>query len=549
MAVTIQEKPFTFDFAGNRTRFLLRGTPVSTNGRRSVSRFVINTLPSEHLAVRFGNDSFEFAITTPAQARNTPNAIANYSNTASLRTELISKIAENYYISRLYDVVVDEDLALTFTSKDYGGDIVSIDDYGSGDIDVVSQIAGIARVEKPNYQVFARFEITRHHEGGVQTIESPEMLLHPGSDNIAELPVEILRSYFSAADVPSPTETYAAHILQYATLKYRLTFSDVYGDNPAVGVLKHSAEMFLSAGCSDEEHRSMNRADWVTGMGANKRLSEYTDIRNYGCDSGLIFRSFRDMPQYAYFMLFASSKPNTYSRNLTVNVTIRRSNGTTLLLNPGVFTITNYNIVRMPLSVAALGLSAYSQDILSYSVHVSNALGEVWTRTFVLESKPYGAQVFLLQNRYGVLESLYAETESLEERTEGGETVQNGIAGIDITDRSTIHTARTGYRGRRELQLVADAMRGRFNYRIVDGKAVPISVIPDTLTVKDDEEDLLSAEFRYRFNTPLAGHGTSPLPINPDGIEIWEDTEVWRDSAHSLLPPTNIIANQFNKSL
>lgn len=549
MAVTIQEKPFTFDFAGNRTRFLLRGTPVSVNGRKSESVYKIQNLPSHFLVVSFSDERYFFIITSATLAKNCPDRIANHTNASSLKAELQSKIAENYYISRHYDVTIDDDLTLTFVSKQYGADTVTISGIEGDSILLLSKTDGIERKMKSNYQVFARFEITRHHEGGVQTVESPEMLLHPGSDNIAELPVEILRSYFSAADIPSPTETYAAHILQYATLKYRLTFSEVYGDNPAVGVLKHSAEMFLSAGCSDEEHRSMNRADWVTGMGANKRLSEHTDIRNYGCDSGLTVRSFHDMPQYAYFMLFADSKPSTYSKSLTVNVTIRRSNGTTLLFNPGVFIITNYNIVRMPLSVAALGLSAYSQDILSYSVHVSNALGEVWTRTFVLESKPYGAQVFLLQNRYGVLESLYAETESLEERTEGSETVQNGIAGIDITDRSTIHTARTGYRGRRELQLVADAMRGRFNYRIVDGKAVPISVIPDTLTVKDDEEDLLSAEFHYRFNTPLAGHGTSPLPINPDGIEIWEDTEVWRDSAHSLLPPTNIIANQFNKSL
>ena len=37
--------------------------------------------------------------------------------------------------------------------------------------------------------------------------------------------------------------------------------------------------------------------------------------------------------------------------------------------------------------------------------------------------------------------------------------MKNGVVGADITDTATVHTARTGYRTAREIQLVADAMR------------------------------------------------------------------------------------------
>ena len=543
MAVTIREQPHPLDFAGNCPRFLLKGTPVATAGSKSRSAWRVNALPSSVLTVGFGDTVLDFQITSPYQARDRADRIAGYNDTSMLKKELQSKIAEHYTISRHYDVTLADDLTLTFLSKEYGGEVVTVDGNGSGNIEQLEQVSGVARVLHPNYGVLARFEVTRYSGGAVQTLETPDMILHLDADDLAELPLDILRSYFTAADVPSLAETFAAYPLQYATLKFRLTYSDVSGEIPQVGVLKHSQEAMLSAGRLDDTHQALNLADWETDMGSAAKLSEYTDIRDFGSPTGLTVRSYAELPQYAYFLLFNTLESASHSRQLNVGVIVRMKDGGIHTANQGQVTVANYNIVRLPLSVAALGLDP--SGMLSYTVSIRNESGAKWTRTYVLGRKPVGAQEFLLQSRYGLLESLSTDTSAVEEQTDGSDTVKNGVVGADITDTATVHTARTGYRTAREIQLVADAMRSRHNYRIIGGRAVPIAVIPDTLTVTDTAEDLMEAEFQYRFNKPATTTSTGNLPALPNRLDRWDDVLLWVDDLQRNAARQNEIANQY----
>ena len=546
MAVTLREQPNPLDFAGNGTRFVLRGAPILTAGSKSRSVWRVNALPSSVLTVGFGGTVLDFQISTPYQAKDNALRIAAYTDTGMLRNELTTKIAGNYTIARLYDVTVADDLTLTFLSKDYGGEAVTLDGSGSGDIGQVEQAAGVARVQRPNYGVLAWFEVTRYNGGAVQELSTPDMILHLDTDNLAELPLEILRHYFAAADVPSLTETFNAYPLLYATLKYRLAYTDVSGEIPQTGVVKRSQECILTAGRLDDSHHALNLADWQTAMGASATLSEYKDIRDFASPTGLTVRTYASLPQYAYFLLFNIYQDNAHTRSLAVRVDVRTKDGHTFTLDMGSVTVQNYNIVRIPLSPSALGIPS-ADDVLSYTVTAKNATGEVWTRTFVLERKPHGTQEFLLQNRYGLLETLSTYTSAVEEETEGSDTVKNGVVGADITDTATVHTARTGYKTEREIQLVADAMRNRFNYRIVDGRAVPIAILPDTLTITDTAEDLVEAEFQYRFNKPTTAK-TGNLPVNPGTVEKWDDELIWRDDLQRTGVRQNEIATHYNRT-
>ena len=423
---------------------------------------------------------------------------------------------------------------------------MTLDGNGSGDIEQVEQTTGVARVQRPNYGVLAWFEVTRYNGGAVQELATPDMILHLGADNIAELPLEILRHYFAAADVPSLTETFNAYPLLYATLKYRLAYTDVSGEIPQAGVVKRSQECILTAGRLDDSHHALNLADWQTSMGASATLSEYKDIRDFASPTGLTVRTYTTLPQYAYFLLFNIYQDNAHTKSLAVRVDVRTKDGHTFPLDMGSVTVQNYNIVRIPLSPSALGIPS-ADDVLSYTVTAQNASGAVWARTFVLERKPHGAQEFLLQNRHGLLETLSTYTSAVEEETDGSDTVKNGVVGADITDTATVHTARTGYKPEREIQLVADAMRGRFNYRIIDGRAVPIAILPDTLTVTDTAEDLLEAEFQYRFNKPSTAK-TGNLPVNPGTVEKWDDELIWRDDIVRTSARQNEIATHYNRT-
>lgn len=544
MAVTIREQPHPLDFAGNGTRFLLKGTPTLTAGSKSRSVWRVDALPSSVLTVGFGDTVLDFQITSPYQARDRADRIAGYTDTSMLKKELQSKIAEHYTISRHYDVTLADDLTLTFVSKDYGGETVTLDGNGSGDIEQMGQTAGVARVQRPNYGVLAWFEVTRYIGGAVQELATPEIILHLDADNLVGLPLEILRSYFAAADVPSLTETFNAYPLLYATLKYRLAYTDISGEVPQAGVLKWSQEFILTAGGLDDRHHALNLADWQTTMGTVATLSEYKDIRDFASPTGLTVRTYASLPQYVYFLLFNIYQDTAHTRGLVVKVDVRLKDGHTFSLDMGTVTVQNFNIVRVPLSAAALGIPSV-EDVLSYTVIAGNNKGETWTRTFVLERKPHGAQEFLLQNRYGLLETLATDTSAVEEQTEGSDTVKNGVVGVDITDTATVHTARTGYKTEREIRLVAEAMRNRFNFRYVDGKAVPIAILPDTLTVTDTAEDLISAEFQYRFNKPATAK-TGNLPVDPGTVERWDDDLIWRDNLQRAGVRQNEIANQYN---
>ena len=299
----------------------------------------------------------------------------------------------------------------------------------------------------------------------------------------------------------------------------------------------------LSAGRLDDTHQALNLADWETDMGAAAKLSEYTDIRDFGSPTGLTVRSYAELPQYAYFLLFNTLESASHSRQLNVGVIVRMKDGGIHTANQGQVTVANYNIVRLPLSVAALGLDP--SGMLSYTVSIRNESGAKWTRTYVLGRKPIGAQEFLLQSRYGLLESLSTVTSAVEEQTDGSDTVKNGVVGADITDTATVHTARTGYRTAREIQLVADAMRNRHNYRIIGDRAVPIAVIPDTLTVTDTAEDLMEAEFQYRFNKPATTTSTGNLPALPNRLDRWDDVLLWVDDLQRNAARQNEIANQY----
>ena len=546
MAVTIREQPHPLDFAGNGTRFLLKGTPILTAGSKSRSVWRVDALPSSVLTVTFGDTVLDFQISTPYQAHDNAQRIAAYTDTGMLRTELTTKIAGNYTIARFYEVIVSNDLTLTFRSYDYGGEVVTLDGNGSGDIEQVEQVAGVARVQRPNYGVLAWYEVTRYNGGAVQELVTPDMILHLDADNLAELPLEILRHYFAAADVPSLTETFNAYPLLYATLKYRLAYTDVSGEVPQAGVVKRSQECILTAGRLDDRHHALNLADWQTAMGASATLSEYKDIRDFASPTGLTVRTNTSLPQYAYFLLFNIYQNTTHTRSLAVRVDVRTKDGHTFSLDMGSVTVQNYNIVRIPLSPSALGIPS-ADDVLSYTVTAQNASGAVWSRTFVLERKPHGAQEFLLQNRYGLLETLSTYTSAVDEQTDGSDTVKNGVVGVDVTDTATVHTARTGYKPEREIQLVADAMRNRFNYRYVDGRAVPIAILPDTLTVTDTAEDLVEAEFQYRFNKPTTAK-TGNLPVNPGTVEKWDDDLTWRDDIVRTSARQNEIATHYNRT-
>jgi hypothetical protein len=497
MSATITENPFLFDFANNSLKFKLSGTPVAVTGKKAVTKYKINIQPraNYYLTVKYGIKKYVFYFRNTTAAQNEPYEIYLYSTTAQKQGELIKKIAQNYYIEKDFAVTVSNTLEITFTARQNGGENVILETNDTAaNIQLVSQTAGVAKSEKADYKLFAKLEVTRLSSPNT-TLQTPEMWLHVDAAGKAALPLALLRSYFPDAEKPGLSQKFAAYAIKNVLIKYRLVYSDYF--DGLVQVQKYSDILYLVNGKVSEKQRALNRSDWECPMGGGNALYSFARPRSYGSASGLSIKSYTNMQQYAYFMFFGN---NTTSQ-LQFRVNIKNQNGGTKTIYPGALIISNYSIVRVPLSVYALSLQNHSTQIFSYTVSVYHASypNNVWTRTFVLQEKPFYAKEFLLQNRYGVLESFFVDNEMVEKKVDGEQIMYEDKVEIDIQDISTTYTARTGYKSDFELKLLADAIENKNNYKIVNGTLFPITILPDTLTVFDESEDLQSAEFQYVF--------------------------------------------------
>lgn len=56
----------------------------------------------------------------------------------------------------------------------------------------------------------------------------------------------------------------------------------------------------------------------------------------------------------------------------------------------------------------------------------------------------------------------------------------------------------------REMQLLSDALDSKFNFIWINNRAVPVTILPDTFIIKNESEDFVEAEFKYRINLPEA---------------------------------------------
>ncbi|MCL2436103.1 MAG: hypothetical protein FWD09_08235 [Lentimicrobiaceae bacterium] len=541
MPANIVEAPFTFDFANNALSFRLSGTPVAVTGRKAESRYKINTMPraNYYLELTFGTKRLVFYFRNTTSAINEPYAIYLYSSAADRQNELLKKIGQNYYVAKYYSVTVLNTLEIRFTSRQNGGENVTLQTNDSAaNIQFLSQTTGIEKVDKVGYKLFAKLEVTHCAAGITKTVHTPEILLHVSANNRASLPLALLRSYFQEVDTPSLSQKLAVYKLKYAMIKCCLVYSDYFEDT--VQMIKFSNEYHLVNGKLSEAHRAANLPDWNCPMGGSNKLSSFARPRSYGSPSALTVKSYMDLPQYAYFMLFNPNASTASTSTLQVRIDIRNENGTTKNnINPGALVITNFSIVRIPLSVKVLSLENHSTQILHYTVRIYHtaAPAAVWTRTFVLQEKPFYAKEFLLQNKYGVLESFFIENEMVEKTVDGEKVTSDGKVEIDVQDIFTTFTARTGYKSDFEMKLLSEALENRFHYKIVNGSLLPITILPDTLTIFDEGEDLQSAEFQYTFKIPDRSLPSPTVNMSSGTFEkeVFENTwneplyQVWND--------------------
>ncbi len=502
MPANLVNSIFPLDFLKNDLSFDVTGSPFTSKGKKSISKYKITALPAlgQKFYIDFEGKTLEFTVKNPSTiAAFEAYSIRNYSGSLLLN-ELTTKIIFNYYLSIYYDISITADLIITFTAKEPGTGNVTLRDIPMDNTGIITNTIGSPIVLRNNYQIYAKLIITRYFNENIETKETQPIYLSLNDKNLASLPAEILRSYFENIDIPLADTTFSTSVLKYCYLKAQILFAEYY--DHTVQLVKRSSNYYLLNAASLDNFRNVNQGDWIDPIDGSI-ISKSLQARAYGSDSGLSVRSFPNCPQYAYFNYFNIDQSNVVSKTLNVTVKAILQDGS-FVNKSFTFEIKNYQFVRIPFSAKGLGISNHS-DIIEYFVKVyPDGLEEkAWTRKFTFIPKPYNSKIFLFQNRYGVLESFFTESESFEKNVTGDILTKGSLIEIDREIEKTF-ICKTGPKSPREMQLLSDALDSRFNFIWINNRAVPITLLPDTFIIKNESEDFIEAEFKYRINLPEA---------------------------------------------
>lgn len=502
MTAILSTSPFTLDFIKNELFFGITGTPVKSTGKKSVTTYIVDHLPAvgEKVIIQFYNTTLEFIVKASGKTIHEGYSLQNVIE-SNLIGELKAKIVSNYYLNLYYDIILSDTFKLTFTSKEAGGENVVMKTSTSDDFFTVdSKIIGYTRNELDHYRIYAKFLIDRYKDEISESIQSPELFLSLDSKYKASVPVELLRSYFENVDIPQiAVSTFTKEILKYVFLKVRLQYAELFYSK--VQLVKNSEYHYLLNSFCISSHRSANKQEWIDPLSSDT-ISKSKRLRIYGTNQDTV-RTFAEMPQYVYVYYFDKDSVASAVRGAIVAVLIRYKNGTTSAKQL-TFNCKNFNFMRINCSVSSLGI-VDPETVLEYSVTILDSADSTksFSKTYRLFNKPIHSTVFLFQNRYGVLDSFYTVSQKFEKKSSGEKLVKRSLTSYDL-DSEYIFTSNTGYKSENELQVLSDASDNRFNFIVMNNTAIPISIVPGSIVIRDKKEDLLSAEFDYEINTETA---------------------------------------------
>jgi hypothetical protein len=114
---------------------------------------------------------------------------------------------------------------------------------------------------------------------------------------------------------------------------------------------------------------------------------------------------------------------------------------------------------RVAVSIDALAIADW--DVIQYTVSFTqpSAPNGNFSRTYQIVTTPYNARIFLLQNKYGLIESFWIDNLLEEKTVEGNVVILDADYKIDISKVESVFTARTGSKRISEMQLFKQARK------------------------------------------------------------------------------------------
>ncbi|MDD4847315.1 MAG: hypothetical protein PHR53_00920 [Bacteroidales bacterium] len=511
MSVSIINHPFLIDFAKNDLSFTFQGNTIDTEGSNYITEYSFTrwaTLSGKTFVVAYGNKTAVFTTyANEIQAANHRNGIpvtTSSANTLYMKDFLERFFIRNFELNQYCNITVRNETIggvvyciLRFETK-HPTDLehavsISTDAESGFTIARYSETAGTLPVLRPNYKILVQLYIDRYVDSVLENVATEPLYLSVNDAGRCTLPLDILRNYFVNVDVPAVDEAFDLYPLQHIYLRYRVHYAEVYGDVPTVRLMNASDDYFAINGKLNRRNSKLNRPDWTT-IDPTVAISRCLKPRVYGIDTDTTVDLEKNTEKYLYIIYFN----DTQSVNVVLKKTLRSYRSSQQITEtvsiPG-----GNNIYRIPVSFAALFPGVDINYYFSYAVELIYSNETVFAQTFILKPKPYFAKEFLLHDRYGCLNTFVCSNEKTEKDIEGDELMLEGGRYVHITDASKQFVVRTGFKTKKEMQQLSEAVESQYNYKRVGNKLYRITILPDTLTIFDESEDLQSAEFTYKF--------------------------------------------------
>jgi hypothetical protein len=210
-------------------------------------------------------------------------------------------------------------------------------------------------------------------------------------------------------------------------------------------------------------------------------------------------------------------------------------------------TITNYSVIRLPVHIRAFNNITNKNNIIKYTITLYNEdnVNATINRTFIISQPDAFIHEFLLQNKYGILEYFFVNTQKIENNIKADEMILNYMNDIDILEKSKTFSVITGVKHYNQLKIIEQASQTENNFIILKNKLCQVYIVPESITTLDESKDLQETSFKFRFKDD----NTEEIIIQnkteiSDPSEIWEDD--YLDEQGNYIPVTWDDSNKIN---
>lgn len=504
MSVTLTSTPFKVAWAKNRNSYKMScSTLVSsgTGGIYYVTRAAAIPSVGNHVVVNIDGEEYVFTIVA-----SNPGAFEMATN-----DDLFNKIRACWYVKQVFGIpLINNDtthLSLVVSNSRHYFDIYCTDADGNrtgyeGTMLNWFTSAGFGPGYKgtdpvylKNYAVAVQLQVVvnNYNELKIHTIDG--LVYQPDADGNIEVPLDMLGGLIPQPDLPSTDNTVATwEVLTNMLMKYYINYGEMWGDDKPLiqNWTRHPSgnTNYLYALCGEEAERfsRLNLNDWDSSA---ITFSETNSIfRIIGEEWVKTSRVCRSQAYYVYGMWFDPTVALTNTQ--TVAITVTKDGGIPISVD---HTVNNGEVYRINLGPTALGIGS---SVKYYNVEIGIGLRK-WSHTFFVQPDFYGATEMMVQNKYGLMQSLVVPQVRREVVTEADEMNADRRRYLDITENSELYTATTAPMSRDEARRLAICLGQQYHY-VKSGTAwLRVTIEAGSFTVYDDAEDMVRVEFQYRF--------------------------------------------------